>query len=206
MICKRSSVRRTGAVVAAGAAALVLAACGSGNGSAGSSGHNSHVTASASASQGTHNAADVAFAQGMIPHHRQAVEMAGLAEGRAQSAEVKKLAADVKKAQGPEIRTLSGWLTSWGEEVPAAGGMDHSMHEMEGMMTNEEMTELRNASGSAFDTAFLKMMVKHHEGAVEMARTEQSDGAYAPATKLAGQIVTAQSTEIDQMNKLLGKS
>jgi uncharacterized protein (DUF305 family) len=212
MICKRSLVRRTAAVTVASAAALVLAACG-GDGTSGHDGHGagsgsgsaSASASSAAAASGKHNAADVAFAQGMIPHHRQAVEMAELAEGRARSAEVSELAAAIKKAQGPEIRTLSGWLTSWGEDVPAEGGMDHSAHDMGSMMTDEEMTGLENASGKAFDTAFLKLMIKHHEGAVTMARTEQADGASVAAVRLAGRIVTAQSTEIDRMNTLLGK-
>ena len=210
MTRKRSLVRRSAAVAAAGVAALVLAACGGdGDGSAGHGDHNapasSSASASASASQGQHNAADVAFAKGMIPHHRQAVEMAGLAPDRARSAEVRKLAADIKKAQGPEIKTLSGWLTSWGEEVPAEGAMDHSSHGMGGMMTAEEMNRLEDASGKAFDTAFMEMMIKHHEGAVEMAETEQSDGAHGPAKKMAGEIITSQSAEIEQMNQLLGK-
>ncbi|MFI1412134.1 DUF305 domain-containing protein [Streptomyces sp. NPDC020707] len=212
MICKRSLVRRTAAVTVASAAALVLAACG-GDGTSGHDGHGagsgsgsaSASASSAAAASGKHNAADVTFAQGMIPHHRQAVEMAELAEGRARSAEVSELAAAIKKAQGPEIRTLSGWLTSWGEDVPAEGGMDHSAHDMGSMMTDEEMTGLENASGKAFDTAFLKLMIKHHEGAVTMARTEQADGASVAAVRLAGRIVTAQSTEIDRMNTLLGK-
>lgn len=220
MIRKRSLMRRTAVVAAAGAAALVLAACGGsdGDGSAGHGGHaatapssapsSASASASASASQGQHNAADVAFAKGMIPHHRQAVEMADLAPGRARSAEVQKLAADIKKAQDPEIRTLSGWLTSWGEDVPAEGAMDHSTHDMSGMggmMTAEEMTGLENASGKAFDTAFTELMIKHHEGAVEMARTEQADGAHGPARKMAVEIIDSQSAEIEQMNALLGK-
>jgi uncharacterized protein (DUF305 family) len=208
MNSKRSLVRRTAAVAAAGAAALVLAACGGGGDS--SAGHDGHSTkspsASASASQGQHNAADVTFAKGMIPHHRQAIEMADLAPSRAESAEVKKLAADIKKAQGPEIRTLSGWLTYWGEEMPAEGATDHSMHGGGGMMTAEEMQQLKESSGKAFDTAFMEMMIKHHEGAVEMAKTEQADGAYAPAKEMAGQIITSQSAEIEQMNNLLGKN
>ncbi len=142
----------------------------------------------------------------MIPHHRQAVEMAGLAPDRAQSPAVKKLAEDIKKAQDPEIRTLSGWLTSWSEEVPAEGAMDHSMHgDMEGMMSAEEMDKLKASSDTAFDTAFMEMMIKHHEGAVAMAKTEQAEGAYAPAKKMAGDIITSQTAEISQMNKLLGK-
>ncbi|MFC8034965.1 DUF305 domain-containing protein, partial [Streptomyces griseoincarnatus] len=125
---KRSLVRRTAMVAASGVAALALAACGGSGDDTGSAGHGGHQatesasaapSAPASASQGQHNAADVAFAKGMIPHHRQAVEMAGLAPDRARSAEVKKLAAEIKKAQAPEIEKLSGWLTSWGETVPA---------------------------------------------------------------------------------------
>jgi uncharacterized protein (DUF305 family) len=212
MIRRSSLVRRSAVVVAAGAVALVLAACGGGDGDspAAHGGHDAAsssapASATASASQGRHNAADVAFAKGMIPHHRQAVEMADLAPGRAQSAEVKKLAADIKKAQAPEIRTLSGWLTSWGEEVPAEGAMDHSAHGMDGMMTEEQMTGLEKASGKAFDTAFTELMIKHHEGAVVMAKTEQSDGVHAPARKMAGEIITSQSAEIEQMKRLLGK-
>ncbi|MDN3294347.1 DUF305 domain-containing protein [Streptomyces ficellus] len=216
MTARRSMIRRAAAVAAAATAAVVLAACGGGNDS--SAGHEGHgkspspsasapASASASAKQGEHNAADVSFAKGMIPHHRQAVEMAELAETRAGSAEVKKLAAEIKKAQGPEIKTLSGWLTSWGEAVPTEEESgEHAGHSMSGMMTPEEMDKLQKSSGKAFDTAFLQMMVKHHEGAIEMAKTEQSNGAYRPARDMARAIITSQSAEIERMNKLFGKS
>ncbi|MEU2447036.1 DUF305 domain-containing protein [Streptomyces althioticus] len=211
---KRSLVRRTAVLAASGVTALVVAACGSSGNDTGAAGHGGHratdsasAVPSASASQGQHNAADVTFAKGMIPHHRQAVEMADLAPDRARSAEVKKLAAEIKAAQDPEIEKLSGWLTSWGETVPAEGTMDHSMHgDMEGMggmMSAEEMTELENASGQAFDTAFTEMMTEHHEGAVEMAKTEQSAGAHTPAREMAADIIDSQSAEIEQMKKLL---
>ncbi|MEU0150164.1 DUF305 domain-containing protein [Streptomyces sp. NPDC006288] len=205
----KNLIRRTALAATAGAASLVLAACGSNDGT--STGHDGHSSspsapASAAASQGEHNAADVAFAKGMIPHHRQAVEMAGLAPGRAESAEVKALAAEIKEAQDPEIKTLSGWLTAWGQEVPAEGDMDHSMHGTGGMMTAEDMDSLEMASGTAFDTAFLEMMVKHHEGAVEMAKTEKADGSFPEAKMMADAIITSQTAEITRMNSLLGKS
>ncbi|MER6997460.1 DUF305 domain-containing protein [Streptomyces sp. NPDC000410] len=213
MTAHRSLIRRATAVAATATAALVLVACGAGDES--SPGHGDHggtssPSASASADRGTEqggrNAADVSFAKGMIPHHRQAVEMAGLAATRAESAEVKKLAGEIKKAQDPEINTLSGWLRSWGEDVPAESqGAEHAGHSMSGMMTSGEMDKLEKSSGKAFDTAFLELMIKHHEGAVEMARTEQSDGRYAPAKDMAGAIVTSQSAEISRMNKLLGR-
>lgn len=209
----KNPIRRTALVAAAGAASLVLAACGSsGDSSTGHEGHGSTSSASPSAatSQGRHNAqhnaADVAFAKGMVPHHRQAVEMAGLAPTRAESPEVKKLADAIKKAQGPEIETLSTWLTSWGEQVPAEGAMDHSMHGTGGMMMPEDMDSLKKASGKAFDTAFLKMMIKHHEGAVEMAKAEKSDGTFPEAKTMATAIITSQTGEITRMNDLLDRS
>ncbi|MFG3072008.1 DUF305 domain-containing protein [[Kitasatospora] papulosa] len=163
-----------------------------------------HVPSSRRAAALPGAVADVAFAKGMIPHHRQAVEMADLASSRAQSTQVKTLAGEIKKAQAPEIKTLSGWLTSWGEEVPAEGVMDHSMHGMDGMMTGEDMDSLKKSSGKAFDTAFLEMMIKHHEGAVDMAKTEKADGSFPDAKKMADAIITSQTAEISRMNSLLG--
>ncbi|MFD3324388.1 DUF305 domain-containing protein [Streptomyces sp. NPDC058701] len=204
-------IRRTALVAAAGAASLVLAACGAGDDT--SAGHNGHspasppASSSAPASPGQHNAADVAFATGMIPHHRQAIEMADLAATRAESPAVKKLADEIEKAQDPEIKTLSGWLTSWGEQVPAEDAMDHSVHGTDGgMMTPEEMDNLMKASGKAFDTAFMQLMIKHHEGAVAMAKAEKADGSSAEAKTMADAIITSQTAEITTMKALLGKS
>ncbi|MFE5207049.1 DUF305 domain-containing protein [Streptomyces sp. NPDC056600] len=203
---KRSLALRAAALLAAGAAALALTACGGGR-SHDSAGHGGHSPATATASPGQPNAADVAFATGMIPHHRQAVEMAGLAPDRAASAEVKRLAAEIEKAQDPEITTLSGWLESWGEDVPAEGAAGgHAAHGGGGMMSAEDMESLREASGPAFDEAFLRMMIEHHEGAVAMAGTERADGSHPPARRMAADIIDAQSSEIARMKDLLGRN
>lgn len=202
--------RRAALMAATVTAALVLAACGDGD--SGDASHGSSHGSSASPSSSTaaaHNAQDVSFAQGMIPHHRQALEMAELATDRASSAEVKDLAARIEKAQDPEIKTMSGWLKTWGEEVPEAGesmpGMDHGTHSgMPGMMDSADMTKLEKASGEEFDALFLNLMVEHHEGAVDMAKTEKAKGEYQPATAMADDIVTGQTAEIEEMNKLLG--
>lgn len=156
-----------------------------------------------------HNDADVEFAQQMIPHHEQAVEMAQLAETRADSPEVKDLAADIEAAQDPEIQTMTGWLQSWGEDVPeeSMSGMDAddmSADDMSGMMSEEEMSGLEGASGAGFDRRFLTMMIEHHEQAVEMAKTEQADGEYQPAIELAEDIESAQTAEVATMRELLG--
>ncbi|MFJ9339692.1 DUF305 domain-containing protein [Streptomyces sp. NPDC101733] len=205
--------RTTRLAVATAAGLLLLAACGSGtsdNASDGSA-HGSHQaagatpTAKSTTPTGGANAADTAFAQGMVPHHRQAVEMAALAPTRAESAEVKALAEEIKKAQDPEIATLSGWLTSWGQQVPAADS-GHEGHDMSSMMSSAEMDLLAKASGKAFDTEFLRLMVKHHEGAVAMARTERTEGAHQPAKDMADAIIRSQGAEIARMNALLAKN
>ncbi|GAA2641337.1 DUF305 domain-containing protein [Streptomyces vastus] len=211
MTAHRTLIRRTALAATAGVAALVLSACGGGGHDMGSMGSDSSPSASASAKNGKHNDADVSFATEMIQHHRQAVEMADLADSRASSQEVKDLATKIKGAQDPEIKTMSGWLTSWGEEVPAdMSGMEgHDMGDMSsmpGMMSSEDMDKLEKASGAEFDKTFLEMMVKHHEGAVSMAKTENANGGYGPAVKLADDVITAQTAEIEQMNKMLGMS
>lgn len=131
MTARRKLIRRTALAATAGVAALVLAACGGGDGGhdMGSMESDSSPSASAPAKAGDHNDADIDFATEMVQHHRQAVDMADLAADRASSQEVKDLATKIKGAQDPEIRTMSGWLTSWGEEVPAdMSGMEgHDM-------------------------------------------------------------------------------
>ena len=155
------------------------------------------------------NDADVTFATEMIPHHQQAVEMAELAADRAQSPEVQQLAQDIEAAQGPEIETMNQWLKDWGQETPT-GSMDHGdmghgdSQEMPGMMDEAEMTQLMKSDGATFDQMFLQMMVEHHEGAIEMARTEQANGKNADAVALAEQIESDQEAEIAEMKKLLG--
>jgi len=184
-------MRKTLAAALVAASLLTLAACGNEDDSGSAAGHND---------------ADVAFAQQMIPHHQQAIEMAQLAETRAQSPDVKDLAADIEAAQDPEIETMTGWLDSWGEEAPGEGGHgehDMSSDDMAGMMTEEEMADLEGSSGSAFDQMFLTMMIEHHQGAIEMAQTEQAEGEFPDALAMAEQIESAQTEEIQTMQELL---
>ena len=106
---------------------------------------------------------------------------------RGASAGVQDLARQITAAQGPEITTMSGWLRSWGEDVPTSAeaggmtGMDHGGSSMAGMMSDEDMAGLRGESGAGFDQRWLSMMVEHHTGAIEQARTELDAGRYEPA-------------------------
>ncbi len=154
-----------------------------------------------------HNAADLRFVQGMIPHHQQAVMMAELALTRAQSPEVKRLAEQIKAVQDLEIQLMLRFLQTWGAAAPRASmpNMDHggSGSAGSGMMTPEQMGQLGNATGGQFDRMFLQMMIVHHEGAITSSQQELAEGINPQAKQLANEIIAAQSSEITQMQQLL---
>ena len=157
------------------------------------------------------NATDVGFAQGMIPHHAQAVEMADMAIATSTNADVLALAKQIKSAQNPEIETMTGWLQTWGQAVPSTASMAGGGHDMtnmsgmmmDGMMSEADMKRLESSKGTAFDRLWLELMIQHHEGAVRMAKDELADGKNSDAKALAQAIITGQQAEITKMNALL---
>jgi uncharacterized protein (DUF305 family) len=188
------------------AAVFALAGCGGDDigGMDHDSGSGTRPTAASGSTSEAFNDADVSFAQDMIAHHQQAVDMADLAATRAANAQTKTLAAQIKAAQQPEIATMTGWLTAWGRPTVPAGG--HGGHSMPGMMTAQDMDKLKAASGAAFDRQFAQMMIDHHTGAIEMARKVRKDGSNAEVKKLAADIEKSQQAEIESLRKLLGQS
>ncbi|WP_395308853.1 DUF305 domain-containing protein [Mycobacterium sp. AMU20-3851] len=218
-------------LVALATSTLVLSACSGGSTTsesstaAASSSASSSVTTSADA--GTHNDADVAFAQGMIPHHEQAVEMSDmLLSKQGVDPAVVSLANEIKAAQAPEIEKMQGWLQQWGaSSTPSTSNSDmpgHNMpgHDMSGggmgdmpdmggsghgMMSEEDMAALQNAQGAEAGSLFLEQMIEHHEGAVTMAQQEIDNGQFPAAVDMARSIVTSQQAEIDEMRALLDK-
>ncbi|GAA1628164.1 DUF305 domain-containing protein [Nonomuraea maheshkhaliensis] len=207
-------MRRAALAAITALAAGILAGCGSTTETA--TGRHpdmaSSHTAATSAPSGSRtpvafNDADVMFAQMMIPHHRQAVDMAELAATRAGDAHVKKLAATIRAAQEPEITAMTGWLRTWGAPTttPTAGhdGMEHG--DMPGLLSSQEMAALEAASGKDFDRRFLTGMIAHHEGAISMARQEIRDGADPAAKALAQQIATSQQREVEEMKEILAR-
>ncbi|MFD3660856.1 DUF305 domain-containing protein [Streptomyces sp. NPDC058659] len=222
----RTFTRRTakkfalaGVVTATG---LLLAACGTDDKMSGMDHGGTSATASATASAsaeasaagteaaapGAFDDADVMFAQMMIPHHEQALEMAKLAAGRAEDPEVKKLVAAIEQAQDPEIRKMKAWLKGWGK--PESAGAGHgsgggSGHGMAGMMSEQDMKDLAAVKGEAFDRKFAELMIAHHDGAVDMAKDEQKNGRNASAKKLADDVVRTQSAEIAELRKILDR-
>jgi uncharacterized protein (DUF305 family) len=188
-----------------GAGALAVLAVSAGCSSSNETQHPAeHAPSSSVAAAEAHNDADVMFAQHMIPHHQQAVEMSDMVLGKQGiDPRVLDLANEIKAAQGPEIQLMQGWLTQWGEPaMPPMSG--HDTPAMQGMMSGDDMTALQNAQGVEASKLFLTQMIAHHEGAITMAQSEIKDGQYSAAEELARSIVTSQQKEIDTMKGILG--
>jgi uncharacterized protein (DUF305 family) len=140
---------------------------------------------------------DIMFAQMMIPHHQQAIDMSALAESRALSPEVKALASKIRAEQGPEIEQMRAWLKA----ANAPTEMGHQMS-MDGMLSDAELERLTNASGAEFDELFILGMIAHHEGAIEMAQMVV-DSKNLEARELGAAIIKMQTLEIAELKALL---
>jgi len=140
---------------------------------------------------------ELMFAQMMIPHHSQAVTMSELALANSSNTEVLALATAIRDAQAPEIAQMQSWLDESDYSGTHAGHMD-----MGGMLSDEELAELSAATGSTFDRLFLKGMIAHHEGAIEMLSMIKNS-TNSEVRKLYDDILTGQSAEIEAMNALL---
>lgn len=186
---------------AAFAAALALSACGAGDDPTISSGsEGASVQASPVAGiDAEHNDADIIFITMMKPHHEGAIEMAELAETRAESTAVKALADKIMAAQDPEIEMMTKMATAWGVDLEAEveGGAGHSMS------SGDDTTALGPLTGKEFDREFLTRMIAHHEGAIEMAETQLADGVNPQAKQMAADIMESQAAEIEEMKSLL---
>jgi uncharacterized protein (DUF305 family) len=144
------------------------------------------------------------FAQMMIPHHEQAVELAEMALDKASlaSSAIQEIANNINLTQGAEIDLFKQSLMKWGQPYSAEDASLHSSM-MEGMLSEEELDNLRSLTGSAFDTAWAEGMIAHHEGAIQMAQDVIEDGVNSTIRTLARVIISTQTSEIAQLQSLL---
>lgn len=168
---------------------------------------------------------DVGFAQDMRMHHLQAVTMAGIERDRTADQALQGIAFDIESTQLSQASEMSGWLTVWQQPslpAPGAGHMawmseggthSHSNGEggqttgavqrMPGMATTDELNKLRKSSGEALDVMFLQLMLRHHQGGLEMAQYAEKHASQAYVRNLAAKIVQSQKAESKQMKDLL---
>lgn len=157
--------------------------------------------------------ADVAFMQGMIHHHMQALEMVALIPSHTQNQALHLLGDKIRISQSDDIKAMKAWLTQRGQAVPvstSAGMMlnGQPMPPMSGMLTPAQMQALAAASGPAFDQLFLTGMIQHHTGALQMVadlRSHPGSGLEPNIADFATQVDTDQRMEIDRMKGLLGR-
>lgn len=173
--------------------------------------HEHEPTSQAGDGAQAHNDADATFARDMIPHHEQAIVMSDIILAKQDiDPRVIDLANQIKAAQGPEIATMQEWLTQWGGEAPSGheghdmGGDMGADHAAMGMMSEEQLEQLRQAQGADASRQFLTGMIAHHEGAVAMAQSEVDNGQAEEAVHLAHEIIETQQREIDTMKGILG--
>jgi uncharacterized protein (DUF305 family) len=197
--------------VATVAAVVTLTACStsSSNQQAKSTTASAAGTSTTAGASDARNAADVTFAQQMIPHHAQAIQMSDmLLAKQGIDPKVSALANQIKAEQGPEIQTMQSWLNAWGQnttpstspsmDMPGMPGMSGS-----GMMSDQDMAALQNAQGVEAGRLFLTQMITHHQGAIRMAQNEINTGQYTAAVALARSIVSSQQQEINTMQSML---
>jgi uncharacterized protein (DUF305 family) len=192
--------KRIAAVLAAAATVIALSSCSTSTKE--DRGAPESPAASADMESG-HNTDDVMFAQMMIPHHQQAVELAALVPDRSTNPQVQQLAASIAGQQQPEINAMKAMLAQW--EVDSSEMTHQGAHgmTMAGMVDEATMVRLEALKGTEFDSLWLTSMIGHHEGAIEMANVEIADGSNVDMVGLARAIVTAQQGEIDQMKQIL---
>lgn len=153
---------------------------------------------------------DIGFSQDMAVHHDQAVLMASLASTRATGG-VKAMAAAILVNQSRETGIMRGWLQLWEEPQQATEMMswmhgssmsDHSM-DMPGMASTAEIEGLWGASETEFDVRFLQLMIRHHQGGIQMARFAGKNASIPAVRDLALLMVVGQTEEIVKMSALL---
>lgn len=162
------------------------------------------VQAAADALSEGYTATDVAFVQMMIEHHRQALEMVALVEGRHAHPDLPVLSERLAVGQNDEIEQMRRWLTDRGEPLEMSPD-DHAGHTMPGLLSAEQMQALAAAEGEAFDVAYLQSMIYHHEGALTMV-TDLFDAGAGTETELftlASHVASEQQVEISRMTHLL---
>jgi uncharacterized protein (DUF305 family) len=155
------------------------------------------------------------FARDMSRHHLQGVEMANMVADRSEDPEVRQIAFDISATQTNQAGRMQGWLSLWG--VPQSGGdtmawmtegADHG-HDMTtgglmpGMATEEELANLRDLRGTAFDVEFLRLMIRHHQGGLEMAQYAAEHSGVPAVSDLAQAIARAQTAETRTMAAML---
>mgnify|MGYP000160882801 CR=1 FL=1 len=197
-IDKKTGILGTIIVVLVGVVIVMAVSSNSNDGHFGMN-HSSMMDSDEKADSSNLTGADIMFLQMMIPHHQQAVDISNLALTKSKDPELLALATAIRDGQADEIVQMKQWLADAGASLD----MGHSMGDsMGGMLNEQQLAALKNASGSTFDRLWLEGMTGHHDGALHM--TQMIEDASNPTIKKFGQdIVALQTAQIEQMKEML---
>ena len=164
------------------------------------------------------NDADAAFASDLVQHHALSLTLVDLTRGKTVSAGLTEIADEILATQGPEIQSLTTWLTDWDQPAPETIRDHANAHaeergevvevpggDLPGMPDPAELEALGALGGAAFEQRWLELMVAHHEGAIEIAEEETDSGRFSPALELASAVVSAQQDQVERMKSLLAE-
>jgi len=193
----------TTCISAAVAVAAVLASCGSPP-APGAADHSTSSTVATAGQPADYNADDITFAQQMISHHGQAIDLSTLVPGRSTDPQLIKLASEISTGQDAEVRTLNVLLVQWNADPDEEKGHGAAAMPVAGVVDAATMNKLASLKGTEFDTLWMQSMIGHHRGAIQMAQVEVANGANVDAIGLANNIVTTEQAQIDQMMKMSG--
>lgn len=146
------------------------------------------------------NAADIAYLQMMVPHHKAAIRMAKLVPERTAHQQLRDLAKKIIRVQKHEISHMCDLLAEIGKQPTKPGEMNPIVMGIMGMMDPAMMEYLRSLEGTKFDLTFMRMMIPHHKGAIEMSKIVLEDGRSPEVEQLATEIIKGQQAELTQMN------
>lgn len=150
---------------------------------------------------------DRLFIEMMVPHHQGALEMAKIAQDRAEHPEIKAMAEAILSGQTAEVEQMLDWMDAWYgtrtvpamQDMPMLPGMEsmgHGGHSTMDMAADVET--LRNAP-EPFDKAFLDAMIIHHQSAIDAANVTLQQASRPEIKQMAQAIIETQQQEIDQM-------
>lgn len=155
------------------------------------------------------NSAEAGFLRDMSTHHSQAVEMALIIRDRTEDPDLFALATDIALTQSQQIGGMQGYLEAWG--LPYSGTQDamawmgHAGEPMPGLATAEQVQQLRDLPVAEAEVLFLQLMIRHHQGGVDMAEAILARSDQPQIEVMANRVVLLQDSEIDTMNQMLEK-
>jgi uncharacterized protein (DUF305 family) len=199
-----SSRLRSSAAVLGIAAVLASAGCSGTTAEARQQPGADSSTAPAAENAAAFNDTDVMFAQMVVPHHTQGVEIAELAVARSTDEQIKTLAAAIAATQKDEASRAAGWLRDWKKPAKAAH-TEHEGHGGDRLTPAAQITKLKAAKGAEFDKQFLNTLVAHQDDAIQIARLESAKGENPQAKALAKSMEQSRAEQITMMLQMLGQ-